>query len=283
MPSEYLRWRPSAALRPYVAWFSGYRESDIPPATHRGLPSPYLTMIVTLDDPLVLTAHSDGSVGRRAYDTLIGGLHVRPALIVHDGRQSGIQFAVTPLGARALLGLPAGELSHIDVLASDVLGSFALELRERALAGAGWTSVFQAVERALLSRVTDLSLPPEVAYAWRRILVERGRTPVEHLAAEVGWSSRHLRQRFRAEIGLGPKEAAQVVRFDHARRLLLERASSGEPYTLASVASDCGYYDQSHLDREFAAFAGCPPTRWLAEEFRIFQAMDIASGEQLRT
>jgi AraC-like DNA-binding protein len=266
-----------------VAWFSGYRESGIPPATHRGLPSPYLTLIVTLDDPLVLAAHPDGSVERRTYDALIGGLHLRPALIVHDGRQSGIQLAVTPLGARALLGLPAGELSGLDLVASDVLGPFAAELRERALSACGWAGRFQAVERALLARLTDLSLPPEVAYAWGRIQTSGGRTAVSDLATEVGWSSRHLRQRFRAEIGLGPKEAAQVVRFNQARDLLQERAASGKPFTLADLASDCGYYDQSHLDREFAAFAGCPPTRWLAEEFRFLQVMDEVSGEHSHT
>jgi Helix-turn-helix domain len=64
----------------------------------------------------------------------------------------------------------------------------------------------------------------------------------------------------------------RVVRFDRARRLLQRRvATAGQP-ELAALAAACGYYDQAHLAREFRALAGCPPSRWLAEEFRNVQA-----------
>jgi hypothetical protein len=50
---------PSAPLRPFVAWYGGYRQAGGQPGTHRGLPSPNLTMILTLDDPLEMAAHPD--------------------------------------------------------------------------------------------------------------------------------------------------------------------------------------------------------------------------------
>jgi len=63
---------------------------------------------VTLDDPLTVSEHPDPRQGPGQYVSLVGGLHTTPALITHEGRQSGIQLALSPLGARALLGLPAG-------------------------------------------------------------------------------------------------------------------------------------------------------------------------------
>src|SRR3954471_21953321 len=94
--------RPSAALRPHVAYYSGYFQRGVPPRAHRGLPSPYLTLILTIDDPLVVTAHPDPRQTPGRSDALLGGLHVPPAMIRHDGRQSGVQVAVHPLGCRAL-------------------------------------------------------------------------------------------------------------------------------------------------------------------------------------
>ena len=128
--SEYVRALPAAPLLPYVGWYSGYRQEGLEPARHRGLPSPYLTLIVTLDDPLVVAAHPDARQAPAEYETLLGGLHTTPALITHEGRQSGIQVGLKPLGARALLGLPAGELAGLDFHAGEVLGRVATEIQE---------------------------------------------------------------------------------------------------------------------------------------------------------
>lgn len=117
---EHCQGRPAEPLRPYVAWYSGYRQRGVPPARHRGLPSPFLTLIFTLDEPMTLAAHPDPGQPPGEFSTLLGGLHSTPALIVHDGAQSGIQLALRPLGCRALLGLPPGELAGLDVPAETV-------------------------------------------------------------------------------------------------------------------------------------------------------------------
>jgi hypothetical protein len=56
---EYVRALPHAALRPVVGFYTGYRQRSVSPGRHRGLPSPYLTLIFTMDDPLVVAAHRD--------------------------------------------------------------------------------------------------------------------------------------------------------------------------------------------------------------------------------
>jgi AraC-like DNA-binding protein len=73
---------------------------------------------------------------------------------------------------------------------------------------------------------------------------------VERLAGELGWSRNRLWSRFRTQVGLTPKRAAQLVRFDHAAH---RRAAGHSP---AVVAADAGYADQSHLNRDAMAFAG---------------------------
>ena len=90
---------------------------------------------------------------------------------------------------------------------------------------------------------------------------------------ETGWSRRHVTERFRRQLGLSPKAYARLLRFEHASSLL------GEPpagRTLAEVATEAGYYDQSHLSRDFVALAGMTPgavaaDAGLAPEVRFVQ------------
>jgi AraC-like DNA-binding protein len=202
--------------------------------------------------------------------------------------------ALRPLGARALLGLPAGELADIDVPAEAVLGGVCAELRDRVRAAACWPDRFAIVDEILLrlagasagSTGTRPDVAPQVGWVWGQLLQAGGAVRVSALAAETGWSGRHLTSRFRAEIGLTPKAAARVIRFSRARHLLVTQLAAGPgpgpggpgpgapsaPHRLADLAVTCGYFDQAHLAREFRALAGCPPSQWLAEEFRNVQA-----------
>jgi AraC-like DNA-binding protein len=265
---------PAPLLRGLVDWYSGFREAGVRPAQHRGLPSPGLTVIFTLDEMLTLARHPDPAQPADTFGTLVGGLHTRPALITHEGWQSGIQLALSPLGSRALLGMPAAELASRCVHGEDVLGGFAVELRERLHAAATWDERFRILDQALLSRARAAGEPAgvsaEVRHAWQRLLQSGGTTPLAELTAEVGWSGRHLRAKFRAETGLAPKAAARVIRFSRARRILQRRAVAGESFRLAELAASCGYFDQAHLDREFGLLAGCSPTTWVTTEFQNF-------------
>jgi AraC-like DNA-binding protein len=270
--AEFVQVRPVPALRPYLDRYSGYRETGGVPSVHRGLPSPQLTLIFTLEDPLVMAAHPDPKQVPGSFEALVGGLHTRPALIRNPGRQSGVQLALNPLGARALLGMPAGEIAEWDFDAEDVLSApFVAEVRERMLHAESWPARIHAMEELLLTRLdTQVAFRPELQHVWRSLLASGGTADVAGLARSVGWSTRHLSTRFRTEFGVGPKAFGRLVRFRRAATEL--QRSGGAGRSLAEIAAVHGYYDQSHMAAEFRAFAGCPPTAWMAEEFRNFQA-----------
>lgn len=272
MRRESVAHRLPPSLRPFVAAAVGYRHEGLPPGEHVGLPSPYLTVVLTVDGPLVVTAHPDPRQVPGRFDPLVGGLHTRPARMRHPGHQEGMQLSLTPLGARALLGLPAGELASLDVPAEDVLGPSGRELHERTRQASGWAARFAVMEEFLLHRLrTDSGPRAEVAEAWRLTTAGAGRLPVSEVARRIGWSPRYLERQFRAETCLGPKEAARVVRFDRARRALAARVTAGGAPDLAALAVATGFADQAHLTREWRAFSGLPPTRWLAAEFGSVQ------------
>jgi AraC-like DNA-binding protein len=94
------------------------------------------------------------------------------------------------------------------------------------------------------------------------------------LAAQTGWSRKRLWSRFRSQIGLTPKRAAQLVRFDHAAHRL---AAGHSP---ALVAAESGYVDQSRLHRDVVAFAGLTPAAVAASPFL---AVDVARPQPWRS
>ena len=257
---------PAAPLRPYVAAATGYRTPGNPAGLHRGLPSRHLTLVVELTAPLRVA----GMGPDIAAHAVVGGLHTRPALIDASRPQEGLQYGLTPLGAQALLGVPAAELSERVFDLVDVVGPWADRLVARLHDATGWPERFRLVDAALIHRLghRDVPIPDEVAEAWRVIFASQGRVRVDALAAHLAYSRRHLSERFRAFTGLSPKQAARIARFEAARRLLV----APDRTALADIAARCGYADQSHLAREWRALAGCSIGTWLREDFPFVQA-----------
>ncbi|WP_350277002.1 helix-turn-helix domain-containing protein [Kribbella sp. HUAS MG21] len=250
------------ALRPYVGDVTGYAYDADPPALHRGLPSRFLTLVITLDDPLGI-AWPGRPVEK--FDAGVGGLHSTAVHIGQTPSRAGVQLALTPAAARALLGLPPAELASTVVGLDELLGRPAHELTEQLREAPTWGRRFDLLEQLLLRRWADASprdARPELGWAWQRVRDSGGAIGVQTLADEVGWSRRHLTERFTAEFGLAPKVAARVMRFERANTQLRQQPT----VRLSDLAARHGYADQAHLTREWRAIAGCTPREWLAEE-----------------
>jgi AraC-like DNA-binding protein len=269
--------RPAPALRRFVSSYTGYHFQGFAPGTHRGLPSRALTFVVAFDEPLDLAGMPDPAQRPGRFVALVGGLHAHAATIRHQGDQHGLQLAITPAGARALLGRPAAELASTVVALDDVWGRRAGELVERLTAAPGWAERFAVLDEVFGRRAAAApdrrGAPDEVAYAWDRLAGSSGAAPVTEVAREAGWSRRHLSERFRTEYGLPPKVMARVFRFERAR-MMLQRPG---PPSLARVAAECGYADQAHLTREWRDLAGATPTAWMSSE----QLPIVQDGEAL--
>jgi AraC-like DNA-binding protein len=271
--------RAHASLAPWVDGYVGYRYHGFEPGIHTGMPSHQLTFIISLSDPVDIVGMPGGVQSPGAFQAFVGGLHAGPARIAHDGSQYGVSVELPPLGARALFGVPAGELASFVVDLDELLGSGTRSLPERLASVPTWGERFAVLDDVLAAAVDNRGRvaaepPAEVAHAFRRLVASGGRAGVGELAEEVGWSRRHLGERFRQEIGLAPKATGRVVRFDRAKALL-RRTGRG---AIAEVAFAAGYADQAHLNREFKELAGCTPTQWLAEELPSVQDAGPVDG-----
>jgi AraC-like DNA-binding protein len=216
------------------------------------IPHPAVTVIFDLGgEPLVV---NDGS-GHQQRERVVAGLAPNGA----RGRGSAgsfecLQVRLSPVVAHAVLGA-SSELGGAVVALDDLWGRDAVRVQEQLRAAGSWDDRFAMAEVALARRHdASRAVDPEVAFCWGQMVASRGRARVERLAAGVGWSRKRLWSRFRSQIGLTPKRAAQLVRFDHAAHRLAAGRSA------AVVAAESGYTDQSHLHRDVKTFAGVTPT-----------------------
>jgi AraC-like DNA-binding protein len=263
--------RPSARLAPFVRDYVGYHYEGIGTGTHLGMPSRHVTVVISLDRPTQMLRMPEPRQAPADFAALAGGLHTRAAVIGFQDSMCGVQLALTPAGARSLLGLPAGALGPTVVDLDTLLGPAATELVERMRAAVTWPDRFAVLDEVLSRGIGRRSgAAPELDHAWQRLTRGDGAVRIDDLAREVGWSRRHFSERFAAEYGLTPKEAARVMRFERSK-LLLQRP--GRP-TLAAVATMSGYYDQAHMARDWNRFLGCPPSAWLAAEELLFVQAD---------
>jgi AraC-like DNA-binding protein len=202
------------------------------------------------DTPIVV---DDGSGQEHQRGSVVAGLAPR-GVRGRGGRSfECLQVRLSPVVAHAVLGA-SSELGGAVVALDDLWGRDAVRTHEQLRAGRSWEERF-AIAEAALARRHDARrvVDPEVAFSWRQMVASQGRVRIDRLAAETGWSRKRLWTRFRAQMGLTPKRAAQLVRFDHAAHLLAAGHSA------ALVAADSGYADQSHLHHDVKAFAGVTP------------------------
>jgi AraC-like DNA-binding protein len=188
----------------------------------------------------------------------VHGVHGSYSVMDGECAPEYLEVRLAPLGAYVLLGgVPMDELSGHLVDAVALFGSSGRRLGERIRAESTWRRRFDIVEEFLLRRLEAGPRPsPEVAWAWRRLVTSGGTVAIRQVAADVGWSHKHLITKFKREVGLPPKTAARLVRFER----LMERLDEHLPPRWEQVAVDGGYADQAHLIREFREFTGTTPT-----------------------
>lgn len=80
-------------------------------------------------------------------------------------------------------------------------------------------------------------------------------TKARDLSRLTGYSSRWIERLFMDNLGITPQEIIRITRFNR----FLSHLQTNDFSNLASLASECGYYDQSHLIRDFRSFAPATP------------------------
>lgn len=84
-----------------------------------------------------------------------------------------------------------------------------------------------------------------------------GQITIYELSKRHFTTVRQLERDFKKLIGLSPKEYSNIIRFQHALRVIKD---ANQDRSLLDIAFECGYYDHSHLSNEIKRNTGFPPS-----------------------
>ena len=272
----YLEHTPAPPLNRFVQvlWYA--RAPQANHARERVLPSGHIQVILNLARDFLHDCPEGKPERRGPGSAVIGARSVYEIVNTSDMADLiGIVFqpAAFPLFASDRADL----FSNLIVNLEDVWAATARGLRDRLLecrAPAGrllcLESFLTQTFSARLSTPRPLHLCA-VDYALHRFAHLPSLTSVNDIARSTGWSERRFSQVFREQVGLSPKVWCRIQRFQQA----VKQLHAGIDVPWATLALDCGFYDQSHFANEFRAFSGVDASTYSAN--RTLWANHIAA------
>jgi AraC-like DNA-binding protein len=255
------RYAPPPELSGLVRSYCDYSERTGGFTSRRELPHGEGVFIINLGAPIGITAADGESHRLTSGQGFIAGAHLGPAISSSGGTQAGIEIALPLTTLRRILGTPMASLMNRVVPLDAILGdSIAWMTRSLASADSAEDRI-ALLDTALIDRLRGTSaLPPVIGYALKALANQADRD-VADIAAEIGWSRKHLANRLRDAVGIGPRAWRRLIRFQR----LAGAIPHGVSPNWAGLACDHGYADQAHMIREFREFAGITPTAFLAK------------------
>ena len=184
-----------------------------------------------------------------------------PGRLLFSGNIDMLAIIFHPLGIIPFLSCPASELHnhYIDVEDSGDTGLITLK---RFMANEEDISMcVQGIEKFLTGRLNSTD-----DYNYNRILhsirliKEETQSDVSGLADDACLGYRHFKRIFTQYAGVGPKEYIRIIRFQK----VLYTLQNNPELDITKVAHICGYYDHSHLVKDFRSLSGCSPTEYLS-------------------
>jgi AraC-like DNA-binding protein len=254
-------YRPGPPLSNFIENFWVYDGYASPHLRERIFPSGTFELVFNLrEDKLRIyrgpqldqMSHFSGAIVSGPYGSFFGSDTAEEASVM------GVHFK--PGGAFPFLGLAANELADFHINLRDIWGGAASEVHERLSFEPSSARRFRILEEALIShRFRALEHHPAVALALDRVRDAPSRSFVRTLVREAGISERRFIDVFNFQVGIKPKVFTRIERFQR----VLHVVHRSRVLEWGQLALEHGYYDQSHLIRDFLAFSGFSPADYL--------------------
>jgi len=270
--------QPSALLAPYVKQYWFLRVDSVAHGSQRAIPCGSMGLAFNRGDKI--------------YSSFEKGYQPRSHLFGQSTTYADMYFekldliivVFQPIGAKVFFSMPMDELRGQNIEIDALSDSQIMELEDRLMAIADNQTCVHQIERFLLNRLYRFE-----AYNYKRLTSAIGtinyrENNVSTLAHEACLSQKQFKRIFTDYVGLNPKEFLQIARFSKTTHTLQTQPL----ISLDDLAYKYGYYDRSHLIKDFKTFSGYTPTEFIAncdpysDYMSLFQTFFIDTKYQLK-
>lgn len=254
---------PRPPLSHFIDFMWFYQGYDPDHTKERLLPDGTIELVINLRPEPKRLFHRDNFDDVQIFTrSWISGKQTRYIVIEAATESSMMGVHFKQCGAFPFLGFGVSELTD-RVIELDLLwGAGVNSLREQLFDTPDIGHKFGILERFLGLRFKG---HPRSFRSVERALDLMLRSPhgmaIRDLAGLIGITPKHLITQFDRFVGLKPKLCERIGKFQG----VLESIQNRRKVDWANLAVSCGYHDQSHFIKEFKAFSGMNPSRYIVD------------------
>jgi AraC-like DNA-binding protein len=256
---------PSPALAPFIYWYA-YREFEtggeyiIKPwhASHQS------NIVFFLKDvPVKLTDLETGRILKTGKACDVVGISTKcNGEMVFNGSYAFLQIMFKPNGFHKIFNKPPNELMDKIVWSEDVFNADIKLLHEQFFEAGSFAAMAKLADSWLLGYLNKrkrIDYKDRITSTAELISRSMGLVDIDSLADYACMSARNFERAFLYETGMSPKQLCCIARFNYALDLKLKYPRM----KWTSIAHQSGYFDQTHLIKDFKRFCGEAPSSLL--------------------
>ncbi|NNM24299.1 MAG: helix-turn-helix transcriptional regulator [Flavobacteriaceae bacterium] len=255
---------PKPPLDKFVLSIVYYNGFEVPHSKDKFLPDGTTNLVVNLLEPPRYIYDNDTlNELQECKDAWFSGMHTNYLTISSDNESEMLVITFKAGSCYPFIKQSVDSFNNKVVHAQKVFGDEIMQLRLKLIEASEPEDKIALAEQWLNVQLDEVSFQGEII---QQLVAEIGENAdqlnLKELAERSGYSQKQFIHLFKKYVGLTPKQFHRIVRFNEILALMHEQ----KKVDWAKVATGCGYYDQAHFIKDFQAFSGINPKKYIEDQ-----------------
>lgn len=261
MFSLYQQIRPCPELSRYIDCYYVFNDEGL----FRGkevttLDNGITEMMIHLGDSTVF--YNKNKSIRNQYRISLTGQYLDEVVMQTTGNTHIISVNFKPGGMYAVFGIPQDYFESNNINLGDIEPGKPDLLWEELMTQKDTAAKIRVLENYLIRHIRQNKQPiTEMSQIAEYIKACKGNVSIQSLAGMTGMSVRTFTRRFRIQVGVTPKQYAEIMRLNSVCADMVNPVKND----LLSIALQHGYYDASHLINTFKNYLHVTPSEFTTQ------------------